>query len=171
MSFILRHFRSLGAQADTGTGLGSPPPGRAAALMNSVALRGVAWSFKAIPRPANGWPKAFLGCNEDLTVNESVDNLRSADAFAVASRTSRQKLRRSLGGTYWKISHRLGPLGRSEKLHLPRFLARSVLRRGRSTLLVRFFRSSSRPGPFTGLPCQVAGTFPILRLVAPTEYF
>ena len=50
--------------------------------MNSVALRGVAWSFKAIPRPANGWPKAFLGCNEDLTVNESVDNLRSADAFA-----------------------------------------------------------------------------------------
>ena len=49
--------------------------------MNSVALRGVAWSFKAIPRPANGWPKAFLG-NEDLTVNESVDNLRSADAFA-----------------------------------------------------------------------------------------
>ena len=68
--------------------------------MNSVALRGVAWSFKAIPRPANGWPKAFLG-NEDLTVNESVDNLRSADAFAVASRTSRQKLRRSLGGTYW----------------------------------------------------------------------
>ena len=51
--------------------------------MNSVALRGVAWSFKAIPRPANGWPKAFLG-NEDLTVNECGDGVRSADAFASA---------------------------------------------------------------------------------------